>query len=176
MKKLIGLAAVLALGACAGPESAFKDDPGHYALFVAVSNDYIDAPLIVKNADTGQLVGIETHHFGHDDKGYLMASLPPGRYTLESYSLDGSHAYPLEAPTSYFTVQNDCFNYGGFYDFGVGPDGQPLYTNTTTLKDIEKLPDNIRKFARERDICSAAMGKDSDRLKAADVQGQLALD
>lgn len=175
MKQLIGLAAMLALGACAGPESTFKDDPGHYALFVAVSNAYVDAPLTVKNADTGQVIEIEARHFGHDDRAYLVASLPPGRYTLESYSLDGSHVYPLEAPTSYFSVQNDCFNYGGIYDFGLGEDGQPLYTDTTTLKDIEKLPDKIRKLARERDICSAAMGKDNDRLKAADVQGQLAL-
>lgn len=175
MKQLIGLAAVLALGACAGPESAFKEDPQHNGLFVAVSNVYIDAPLTVKNADTGELIDIKTRHFGRDDQGYLVASLPPGRYTLERYTLDGTHPYPLEAATSYFSVQDDCFNYGGVYDFGLGPDGQPLYTNTTTLKDIEKLPDNIRKLARERDICSAAMGKDNDRLKAADVQGQLAL-
>lgn len=175
MKQLIGVAAVLALGACASPESTFKGDPGHYGLFVAVSNVFVDAPLTVKNADTGQVIEIGTHHIGGDDRGYLVASLPPGRYALESYSVDGRHLYPLEAPTSYFTVQNDCFNYGGIYDFEQRDDGQPLYTDTTTLKDIEKLPDSIRKLALERDICSAGMGKDNDRLKAADVQGQLAL-
>ncbi|HLW74083.1 MAG TPA: hypothetical protein VKT74_03355 [Gammaproteobacteria bacterium] len=176
MNKLIGLAAALALVACAGPESAFKEDPQHYALFVAVSNVYVDAPLTVKNADTGELIEIKTRHFGRDDRGYLVASLPPGRYTLERYSLDGIHVNSLETANGYFNVASDCFNYGGAYDFEVGSDGQPSYTNTTTLKDIEQLPDNIRKLARDRDICSAAMGKDSDRLKAADVQGQLALD
>ena len=66
-------------------------------------------------------------------------------------------------------MQNNCFNYGGRYDFEMGQDGLPTYTNTTTLQDIAGLPSHYRDLAQGRDICSANMGHASERLDAADV-------
>ncbi|MFI4920490.1 MAG: hypothetical protein ACHQAZ_02480 [Gammaproteobacteria bacterium] len=176
MKKLMLALLPLLLGACAaGAGRDFASNPSQYGLYVAQVNVYMDTPVAVKNADTGEIVAIKVRHYGGAQDGYLVESLPPGRYLLESYTPDGVTAYPLETANGYFNVQADCFNYGGRYDFGVDADGKPSYTNSTTLKDIESLPGNIRSYARGRDICASGMGKDSDRLAAADVQGNLSL-
>lgn len=176
MKKLLLALLFLGLAACAtGAGYKFADDPQHYGLYVAAANVYMDMPIVVKNADTGQLTALKVRHFEAGDKGFVVESLPAGRYLLESYTPDGVTDYPLVTANGYFEVQNNCFNYGGEYDFGVDAQGNSTYTNSTTLKDIEQLPHTIRKYAQDRDICAAGMGKASERLAAADVQGQLSL-
>ena len=175
MKTSIGLLAVaVLLGACAAPENAYKGDPAHFALFVATSNVYMDVPLTVQNTQTGQQYDIPTRHLG-GQTGYLMASLPPGRYELVSSVLAGDTVSPLKTPNGWFEVQANCFNYGGAYDFELTEAGVPTYSNTTTLQDISSLPSHYRDLARGQDICAAEMGKASDRLSAADVKDQLAL-
>jgi hypothetical protein len=176
MKKLILALLPLALAACATESgSKFAGDPQQYGLYVAAANVFTNTPVAVKNIATGEMVKLTVKHYESGDLGYMVESLPAGRYQLEGYSPDGVTPVALETANGYFEVQNDCFNYGGEYDFGVDANGGPTYTNSTTLKDIEKLPHTIRKYAEGRDICSAAMGKPSERLAAADVQSQLAL-
>lgn len=176
MKTLILASLTLVLAACATESgSKFADDPQEYGLYVAAANVFMNAPIVIKNAATGEVTVLTVKHYEAGDVGYMVGSLPAGRYQLESYSPDGVNGVPLETPNGYFEVQNGCFNYGGQYDFGVDARGNPAYTNSTTLKDIEKLPHTIRKYAEGRDICSAAMGKASERLAAADVQSQLDL-
>jgi len=166
----------LGLAACAAQSGdKFADDPARYGLYVAYANVFMETPIVVKNADTGEVLPLKVRHLDGSEGGYVVESLPAGRYLLESYTPDGTTDYPLEAPNAYFEVQSSCFNYGGRYDFGVDAQGKPLYTNSTTLKDIEKLPHTIRKYAESRDICAAGMGKANERLAAADVQGQLDL-
>lgn len=175
MKTPIGLVAVaVLLGACATSEDTYKTDPAHYALFVATSNVYMDVPLTVRNTQTGQQYDIPTHHLG-GQTGYLMASLPPGRYELVSSMLAGGIVSALGTPNGWFEVQANCFNYGGAYDFELGGNGVATYSNTTTLQAISSLPSHYRDLARDQDICAAEMGKASDRLSAADVKGQLTL-
>jgi hypothetical protein len=176
MKKPILALLPLVLAACATESgSRFADNPQRYGLYVASANVFMDTPIVVKNADTGEIVPLKVRHFKAGDEGYVVESLPAGRYLLESYTPDGVTDYPLATPNGYFEVQNGCFNYGGQYDFGVDANGSPTYTNATTLKDIEKLPHTIRAYAQGRDICAAGMGKASERLAAADVQSQLDL-
>ena len=176
MKKLMLALLPLALAACATESgSRFADDPQEYGLYVATANVFMDTSVVVKNSSTGEVTRLTVKHHESGDVGYMVESLPAGRYELVSYTPDGVTGVPLETANGYFEVQNGCFNYGGEYDFGVDANGNPTYTNSTTLKDIEKLPHTIRKYAEGRDICSAAMGKPGERLAAADVQSQLAL-
>lgn len=176
MNKLIVAVLPLLLTACATQSGAkFADDPLRYGLFTASANVFMDTPIVVKNAATGEIIPLMVKHFQSGDEGYVVESLPAGRYLLESYTPDGVTDYPLTTANGYFDVQSDCFNYGGQYDFGVDDRGNPTYTNSTTLKDIEKLPHTIRKYAEGRDICAAGMGKPNERLMAADVKSQLDL-
>jgi|GEM_PF-6292998 len=176
MKKLMGLCAALLLCACATPQHAFESDPDGYGLFVATSNIFADSKVVVQQEGSGTMFQIQVRHLGGgSDTGYLMASLPPGRYSLQAYSPDGVNSYALTTANGWFEVQTNCFNYGGRYDFEQDADGLPSYTNTTTLQDIASLPGHYRDLAEDRDICGAAMGKPGDRLKAADVKGQLDL-
>jgi hypothetical protein len=175
MKKLLLMLMPLVLGACASEAGhQFAADPGQYGLYVAATNIYMDTPIAVKNADTGAVVALKVQHYG-STTGYVIASLPPGRYELQSYTPDGVTDVPLTTANGYFDVQANCFNYGGQYDFGVDANGAPTYNDTTTLKDIEDLPHALRTYAQGRDICSAGMGQKNERLAAADVQGQLDL-
>lgn len=175
MKKL-SLAFVSCLLAACATEAGhkFADDPGDYGLYVAVTNIYMDTPVVMKNTDTGVAVVLNVRHMG-GATGYIVESLPPGRYEFQSYSPDAVSIVPLTTANGYFEVQANCFNYGGQYDFGVDANGAPAYNDTVTLKDIELLPHSIREYARGRDICSAGMGKQNERLAAADVRGQLSL-
>ena len=176
MKILMTAVSVLALSACSGgTQRDFEANPGAYGLYVAASNIYVDAPVTVKNASTGQSYDIPVKHIGGGDTGYLAAALPAGHYTLESYRPMGGKSVPLNTPNGYFDVQANCFNYGGVYDFELGNDGVPTYQNVSRLKDIEKLPSEYRQQALGRDICSAAMGQANDRITASDVNGQIAL-
>ena len=176
MKILMTALAALALGACSGsPQHDFAENPAVYGMYVAASNIYVDAPVTVKNTATGESYDIPVKHQGSGETGYLAAALPPGHYTLVSYRPTGSRTVPLNTPNGYFDVQANCFNYGGVYDFGFDSDGVPTYQNTSRLKDIEQLPAEYRQQAVGRDICSAAMGQPNDRIAAADVHGQIAL-
>jgi|HubBroStandDraft_5_1064220.scaffolds.fasta_scaffold668763_1 hypothetical protein len=176
MKKLTLILLPLVLAACATESGTrFADNPQQYGLFVAAANVFTNTPIAVKNTATGEMVKLTVKHYESGDVGYVVESLPAGHYQLEGYSPDGVNPIALETANGYFEVQDNCFNYGGEYDFGVDANGNPSYTNSTTLKDIEKLPHTIRKYAEGRDICSAAMGKASERLAAADVQSQLDL-
>jgi len=175
MKKLLLVFMPLVLAACASQAGwQFKDNPDQYGLYVAAANIYMDTPIAVKNAATGEVVALNVKHYG-DATGYVIASLPPGRYELQSYTPDGMTNVPLTTANGYFDVQANCFNYGGQYNFGVDANGAPTYNDTTTLKDIEGLPHALREYAQGRDICSAGMGQKNERLAAADVQGQLDL-
>ncbi len=176
MKKLMLALLPLVLAACAsGAGRDFASNPSQYGLYVAQVNVFMETRVAVKNSDTGEVVEIKVRHYGGAEDGYIVASLPAGRYTLESYTPDGTTDISLETANGYFNVQDDCFNYGGQYQFGVDASGGPTYSNSTTLKDIESLPKDIRSYAQGRDICAAGMGKANDRLAAADVQGQLSL-
>ena len=176
MKRLTLAFLPLVLAACATESgSRFANDPQQYGLYVAAANVFMNTPIAVKNTATGEVIALTVKHYESGDVGYVAESLPAGRYQLESYTPDGTSSIPLETANGYFDVQDNCFNYGGEYDFGVDANGSPTYTNSTTLKDIEKLPHTIRKYAEGRDICSAAMGKANERLAAADVESQLSL-
>ena len=176
MKILMTALAALGLGACsASPQADFSGNPAIYGMYVAASNIYVDAPVTVKNAETGQSYDIPVKHIGSADTGYLAAALPAGHYTLESYRPLGGKSVPLTTPNGYFDVQANCFNYGGVYDFELGDDGLPTYQNVSRLKDIENLPEEYRQQALGRDICSAAMGQHNDRISEADVHGQIEL-
>lgn len=176
MKILMTAASALFLCACgSAAQRNFQENPALYGLYVAASNIYVDAPVTVKNTATGQSYDIPVRHIGHGETGYLAASLPAGHYTLESYRPLGGKPAPLATPNGYFDVQADCFNYGGVYDFELGADGLPTYQNVSRLKDIEQLPEEYRRQAVGRDICSAAMGQPNDRIAAADVHGQIEL-
>lgn len=176
MRKLILVIIPLALAACAGSmDSKFASDPAHYGLYVASVDVQIDTEIMVKNAQNGTVIPLKVTHTLHSDAGYVAQALPAGRYLLEKYSPDGQSIVSLETPDGYFDVGSDCFNYGGHYSFGVGADGKPTYQDSTTLKDIEQLPDSIRRQARDHDVCSAAMGEANQRLAAADAAEQLDL-
>ena len=160
----------LALCACATPQHAFENDPEHYGLFLATTNVFANSIISVQEETTGKVYGIKIWHIAAGDSaGYAMASLPAGRYRLETYSPDGRDNYPITTGNGWFEVQDDCFNYGGHYDFEIGQDGLPTYTNTTTLQDIASLPHHYRDLAEDHDLCSASMGHASERLKAEDV-------
>ncbi|HEX2669159.1 MAG TPA: hypothetical protein VHP13_12365 [Gammaproteobacteria bacterium] len=172
MKKFALLMPLLALAACTlAPERQFEDDPQGLGLYVAATNIYVNTAVGVKNAQTGELMQVKVVHLSGRDEGYMVASLPPGRYYLEAYSPDNARVIPLESPNAYFEVQNNCFNYGGMYTFTEGQDGGSHVANANRLEDIANLPKKLRKEARERDICSATMGHDNERLSAADVAG-----
>lgn len=175
MKKLSLVLAPLLITACAtGAGYKFADNPGQYGLYVAVTNIDMDTVIAAKNADSGEVVALKVRHMG-DATGYVVESLPPGRYMLQSYTPDGVTDVPLTTANGYFDVQANCFNYGGQYNFGEDAGGAPSYNDTLTLKDIEDLPHTIREYAQGRDICAAGLGKPSERLAAADVRGQLQL-
>ena len=175
MQKSIILMSLLGLAACTpAVDKGFTSDPQHFGVFVATSNIQVNTNILLKDA-TGNQVKIQIVHYGHDDTGYINAPLAPGRYTLVGYSPDGENAVSIATPDGYFDVQADCFNYGGHYDFGVDQDGKPSYENTTTLKDIESLPKDLRRLASGRDVCAAPMGGENQRLAAADAASQLDL-
>ncbi|HSC46658.1 MAG TPA: hypothetical protein VLG68_01085 [Gammaproteobacteria bacterium] len=172
--KSLPLLSLLALAACASaPDAAFKASPTQYGLYVASTNLYVDVPLTVKRADSGALFQIPVKHMGGDETGYLMASLPPGRYLLDSYSPTGGKAVALSTGNGYFDVQADCFNYGGRYDFTLDP--TVPYSNVSRIKDIEQLPEQYRRLAAGHDVCSAAMGQANDRIAYADIKDLLSL-
>jgi hypothetical protein len=163
-------AASLLLCGCSTPQRAFENDPGQYGLYVATTNIFANSTIVVRHEDTGKFYAIKVNHIAAGDSaGYAMASLPAGRYTLQTYSPDGRSNYPITTANGWFQVQNDCFNYGGHFDFALGDDGMPSYANTNTLQDIQDLPHHYRDLAEGRDICSATMGHDGERLKAEDV-------
>ena len=174
--KSLSLLSLLVLAACAsGPEAAFKASPSQYGLYVASANLYVDVPLTVKREDSGALFQIPVKHLGGGDTGYLMASLPPGRYLLESYSPTGGRAVALSTGNGYFDVQADCFNYGGRYAFTLDPAAASPYSNVSRIKDIEQLPEQYRRLAAGHDVCSAAMGQANDRIAYADIKDLLSL-
>lgn len=159
----------LLLSACFAPEHTFKSHPQDYGLFLATTNVFANSTIVVQEETTGQVYGIKVWHLAAGDStGYAMASLPAGRYHLQTYSPDGRDNYQITTSNGWFEVQNDCFNYGGRYDFELDY-GVPSYTNTTTLQDIAYLPGHYRDLAQGRDICSANMGHASERLNAEDV-------
>lgn len=169
MKKLTLLMPLLALAACTlAPERQFENDPQGLGLYVAATNIYVNTSVGVKSAQTGEIMQVKVVHLSGRDEGYMVASLPQGRYYLETYSPDNARVIPLESPNAYFEVQNNCFNYGGMYTFTEGEDANHV-ANANRLEDIASLPKKLRKEAHERDICSATMGHDSERLSAADV-------
>jgi len=175
MQKTIILMSLLGLAACTPAiDSSFKDDPQHLGVFVATSNIMVNTSIMLKDA-AGNPVKIQVVHYGHDDTGYINSPLAPGRYTLVGYSPDGENAVSLATPDGYFDIQANCFNYGGHYDFGVDQTGKPSYMNTTTLKDIEGLPKDLKRLADGRDVCAAPMGGENQRLSAADAASQLDL-
>lgn len=175
MKKLLFVSAPLLLAACATAAGyKFADDPQDYGLYVASTDIAMDTVIAAKNAATGAVVTLHVRHMG-DATGYIVESLPPGRYVFQSYTPNGLDDVPLTTPNGYFEVQANCFNYGGGYNFGVDAQGAPAYNDSVTLKDIELLPHSIRDYAKERDICAAGMGTPNERLSAADVRGQLNL-
>lgn len=176
MNKLSVLMIALVLCACASPQRDFLQDPNSYGLYVASANFDEDVNLVVQNTATGKMERLEVRHPNRSTTAYISGSLPPGRYALVSFDEVASGiSFPVSSPNGFFEVQANCYNYGGAYDFETQSDGTVLYTNTTTLKDIEKLPQSLRAPAVGRDICAASMGKPSERLAAADVQGQLNL-
>lgn len=177
MKKLILVIIPLALAACAGGmDSKFAADPAHYGLYVASVDVQMDTAILVKNAQSGEEIPLKVTHTLHGgDTGYVDQALPAGRYLLEKYTPDGQSMVSLETPDGYFDVDSGCFNYGGHYTFGTGADGKPTYQDSTTLKDIESLPGDIRHQAKDHDVCSAAMGEGNQRLAAADAAQQLDL-
>lgn len=176
MKKLLLILLPLLLASCAtGAGYKFANNPEQYGLYVAVTNIDMDTVIAVKNADSGAVVALNVRHLQGTPTGYVVESLPPGRYVFQSYTPDAITDVPLTTPNGYFDVQAKCFNYGGQYDFGVDANGAPTYSDTLTLRDIEFLPNTIRQYAQGRDICAAGMGKPNERLPAADVQGQIAL-
>lgn len=172
MKKLMLCisSAALMLCACATPQRAFESDPQDYGLFLATTNVFANSLITVQEETSGKVYGIKIWHIAAGDStGYVMASLPAGHYRLQSYSPDGINNYPITTGNGWFEVQNDCFNYSGYYDFEMGQDGLPTYTNKTTLQDIANMPGHYRDLAQGRDLCSAAMGHPGERLKAEDV-------
>jgi hypothetical protein len=178
MKKSLMMvaAAALLLCACAAPERAFENSPEQYGLYVASSNIFVEVPVTLRNAETNQTFEIKPKHEGRGEPtGYLVASLPAGRYFLVSYSPDGTALESLETPNGYFDVQANCFNYGGFFDFETVGVDQPTYQNTVRLKDIEQLPSRLRGLAAGRDICSAGMGKTNERIALSDLNGLINL-
>jgi len=162
--------AILALCACSEAEHKFESDPDEYGLFLATTNVFANSVITVQEESSGKVYGIKIWHIAAGDTvGYAMASLPAGRYRLETYSPDGRNNYPITTGNGWFEVQNNCFNFGGNYDFEMGQDGMPVYSNSNTLQDIAGLPHHYRDLAEDRDICSATMGHPSERLPAADV-------
>jgi hypothetical protein len=170
MKTVMLAVSLLLLAGCFSPQSRFEKDPAAYGLFVATDNIFADSELMVQQEGTGQSFPLKNEHTaGGADTGYLMAALPPGRYRLQTYSPDGVHSYPITTDNGWFEVQANCYNYGGYYEFQQGADGIPGYKNVTTLQDIQNLPGHYKDPAQDRDICSATMGKPSERLAADDV-------
>jgi hypothetical protein len=169
MKKLLLLlsSSGLLLGACSTPEHLARSYPEEYGLFVATTNIFANSNIYVQK-DGEEPVAIKINHVG-SDVGYAMASLPPGRYHLMMYSPDGRTNFPITTENGWFEVQTNCFNYGGDYQFITGDDGVPRYSNKTTLADIQDMPGHYKDLAEGKDICAAAMGKPSERLKAEDV-------
>ncbi len=162
-------AAAWLLCGCSTPQHAFENDPGQLGLYVAATNIFASSDIVVQQ-EGAKPISIKVRHIAAGDSvGYAMASLPPGRYHLLSYNPDGRSNYPITTPNGWFDVQANCFNYGGTYTFQLGEDGMPSYTNSTTLQDIAALPHHYRDLAEGRDICSATMGHDSERLEAKDV-------
>ena len=170
MKKLmLSLSLSGLLAACAGaPQHLAETDPSGYGLFVAATNVLADSTLMVQQQGR-EPVEVKIRHPGHSDTGYVIASLPPGRYNLLMYSPDGHNNYPIPTENGWFEVQAGCFNYGGDYQFSQGDDGMPHYTNTTTLVDIQAMPSQYKDLAKGRDLCDAGMGHPGERLKAEDV-------
>lgn len=177
MKQLILAIVPLVLAACAGGmDSKFASDPAHYGFYAASVDVQADTAIMVKNAQSGEVIPLKVTHTLHGgDTGYVAQALPAGRYLLEEYTPDGQSMVSLETPDGYFDVDSGCFNYGGHYTFGTGADGKPTYQDSTTLKDIETLPGDIRDQAKDHDVCSAAMGEANQRLAAADAAEQLDL-
>lgn len=177
MKKLVSTAVALALCACATPQKAFESDPEDYGLYIATTNIYANSEFVVQQEGTGKVFSIRISHMAPGDStGYIMASLPAGRYRLSLYSPDGTHSYPITTPNGWFDVQNDCFNFGGRYDFQMGEDGLPTYQNTSTLQDVASLPHHYRDLVSGHDVCQATMGRENDRFGYADVKQQLQLE
>ncbi len=170
MKMPALVVSLLLLCGCFSPQRAFQDDPTGYGLFVASTNIFANSDLVVQQEGSGQVFTLKNIHIAAGDStGYIVASLPPGRYHLETYSPDGRNNYPITTANGWFDVQANCYNYGGRYDFGQSDDGMPTYKNTTTLQDIQGMPNHYKDLAEDRDICSATMGQPSERLAAADV-------
>jgi hypothetical protein len=157
----------LLLGACSTPENRAESDPQGYGLFVATTNIFANSTIWVQQ-EGQQPMAVKVTHLGND-VGYAMASLPPGRYRLITYSPDGRNNYPITTDNGWFEVQANCFNYGGEYQFQQGDDGMPRYSNKITLQDIQNLPHHYRSLAEGKDVCDAGMGHPGERLKAEDV-------
>jgi hypothetical protein len=170
MKTFAFVLSLLLLAGCFGPARTFEADPSGYGLYVATTNIVADSDLKVQQEGSGQVFVLKNeHHNGTGDTAYILASLPPGRYHLAVYTPDGIHLYPISTENGWFEVQANCYNYGGYYEFQQSGDALPSYRNTTTLQDIQNLPDAYKDPARDHDICDATMGKPSERLAAADV-------
>ena len=177
MNKLVWAAAALMLCACATPQKAFENDPGDYGLYVATTNIYANSMFVVQQEGTGKVFSIRINHMAAGDSvGYLMASLPAGRYHLSLYSPDGTNNYPITTPNGWFDVQNNCFNFGGRYNFRMGEDGLPTYQNSSTLQDVGTLPRHYRDLASGHDVCQATMGHENERFPYDQVKEPLQLE
>ncbi|HET7395639.1 MAG TPA: hypothetical protein VFK12_04310 [Gammaproteobacteria bacterium] len=175
MKKMLFIVPALLLSACASPQGAFIEAPAEYGLYVASTNIYFDTQIVFKSEKTGELIKARVEHPDHGAIGYLMASLPPGRYFIYSYSPNPNVSLDVMASNGYFDVQADCFNYGGELDFAVDDKGVPSYTDSSRIMDLEQFPSKYRKLARGRDICAATMGKPNERFAATDIAKLMSL-
>jgi hypothetical protein len=134
----------------------------------------MDIPLQIKSEETGEVISIQTKPFGMNGRGYLEESLKPGRYYIYSYHPYANVTVPLLTATGYFDIQVNCFNYGGYLNFGM--DGnRPEYRNTIDLMDIHQLPQSMSNLAKGKDICMAPLGKTNQRFRYGDIKDLLSL-
>lgn len=174
MNKLVVFSVASLLCACAAPQHAFLHDPESYGLYVATTNFDNDGEIVVEDANGGA-TKLQVLHPGGSQTGYIYQSLPPGHYSFITYTPKLGVTVPIRSANGTFDVQANCYNYGGAYDFETTEEGAVTYSNTTRIKDIEQLPSNLKEMAVGRDVCDATMGKASERMAAADLQGLLTL-
>ena len=167
------LALTLACG-CSMAEGNYADHPDQYGLYVARINIYSQNALEIRSDETGEVIAVPIHLYGQPGGyGYLEKSLKPGRYHLYEYRPYANVTTSLLTDTGYFDVQAGCFNYGGEIDFG-NHDGRLAYTDSVDLTELGKLPGNLAdQAASGRDVCSAPLGKPTQRFSYASIEAAL---